>query len=447
MGDWNADGKWEIPEFWVGIRKDWEDGEGGLADELVELSWSQLKTHALVLGATGSGKTTLLHHLIQADMRRHHSIAVLDMRGDLVQKVLELCAWEIEAQRVRIIDLRDPDHCLGFDPLHGSGESYFRALGVLDVVASESESWGVQLSETLRNALMLLAEAGERLTTLERLFYDRAFRHSCIKRSDTDHVTEFWQRFDSLSADRQAALASPVLNKVSALFATKTLRRLLSHPDPFDLKQHLDSKGSITLVSLAVDETHSSGRMLGSLVLASICREVFSRVQVPERFRNPVRLFVDEFEHFGTRDFETILAEGRRFGLHAVLAHQTLAQLTPKMRSLILGNVGTKVVFRTGREDSSTLGKDIFGHTHFDFTKLPTGEAILGIRNEDPIHVEMNEPLKSNSYSAVDALCFKRLVYEFAQQDESAIRKPKAAPEVESHPPQPPSDLGDWLCD
>lgn len=246
-----------------------------------------------------------------------------------------------------------------------------------------------------------------------------------------------------MSDDKRSSMIAPVLNKVSALFATRTLRNLLGHPRPFDLKAHLDRKGSITLVSLAVDETHGSGRMLGSLVLSSICREVFSRVHVPEERRNPVRVVVDEFENFGMPDFESILAEGRRFKLHAVLAHQTLAQLSPKMRSLILGNVGTKLVFRTGRDDSATLSRDIFGDTSFDFTKLPTGEAIFWSRNAEPVHVETNEPLNVQC-STARLHEYLDQVYRFTHSSLEGEAGGQTSPPPRS---KGQADLGDWLCD
>ena len=45
----------------------------------------------------------------------------------------------------------------------------------VDAVEAESDSWGVQLAETLRYALMLLAEAGRPLTGMEALFHDRVY--------------------------------------------------------------------------------------------------------------------------------------------------------------------------------------------------------------------------------------------------------------------------------
>lgn len=433
-----------IPAFWIGLRKDWEELDD-LASAFVALSAEKLKTHAYLLGATGCGKTTSFGHLLYQDVSSWHSIVLLDMRGDLVEAALRLCAQCADPSRVRIIDLREPHRCFGFNPLVGSGESYFRALDLLDVIASESFSFGNQMAETMRNAFLSLAEAGERLTNLESFFYDDDFRRVCLDRCETEHVRSFWERFGLLTEEKRATLISPVLNKVTSLFATRTLRQLLGHPRPFDLKAHLDQKGSILLVSLAVDETHGSGRMLGSLLLSSICREIFSRTHVPEYQRNPVRIYVDEFENFGMKDFESILAEGRRFKLHAVLAHQTLAQLSPKMRSLILGNVGTKLVFRTGRDDSATMSRDIFGDTSFDFTVLQTGEAVLWSRGNEPVHIETNEPLNVTCTS--DQLkSYLDHVYAAALPSEDTDclvgRQEQAQPQSRYS-----ADLGDWLCD
>ena len=149
-----------LPENWIGVLAEWQNSGKPFWDQLVSITPSQLTTHALLLGATGSGKTNLLHHMIAQDIERGQSLCVLDLRGDLVASVLELCAGRVDPRNVCLIDLREKTRPTGFSPLYGPGEPYFRALNVLDVLEAESESWGVQLSETLRNALMLLAEAG-----------------------------------------------------------------------------------------------------------------------------------------------------------------------------------------------------------------------------------------------------------------------------------------------
>lgn len=384
-----------LPYHWLGVVKDWPDLCQSFGEALVNLSPKILKTHALVIGATGSGKTVFLHHLIVADLLRGQSIVLLDARGDLAMATIELAARAgIDPSLVKFFDLREKKNPLGFNPLAGKGEPYFRALGLIDAVAAESESWGVQLAETFRNAALLLAETNSSLKELDGLFHNSSVRRALIEKASTNSLKEFWQRYDSLSSEKQAALASPVLNKVSALLSTEGLRRMYGHPVSVDIAEHLNKKGSITLVSLAVDELHSAGWMTGSIMLSAICREVFSRATVAESDRNPIRLYVDEFENFSMRDFESILAEGRRFGFSLVLAHQTLAQLTPKLRSVILGNVGVKVVFRTGYQDSEVLNKDLTGlKGAFNLPSLPVGEAVLWRRGGTPFQIEVNAPL------------------------------------------------------
>jgi Type IV secretion-system coupling protein DNA-binding domain/TraM recognition site of TraD and TraG len=378
---------------WIGIRRDWKIRDNFPGD-LVSLSTRELKTHALVIGATGSGKTNLLHHLISQDIDRGHSIAVLDMRGDLIDSVLALCDERVDPESALLLDLRDKAGRVGFNPLYGSGEPYFRALNVLDVISQEAESWGVQLAETLRNALLLLAESAQPLTKLEAIFYDPEFRYQCIEHCEDDMVIAFWKRFHALSTEKQQTFAMPVLNKVSLLLATPSLRKVLGHKEPVELGPHLNSPFSVTLVSLAVDELHGAGRMVGRLMLSSICREIFARVSIPENQRVPVRLYVDEFEHFGGKEFEQILAEGRRFGLSLVLAHQTLSQLSSSMRSMILNNVGVKVAFRCGRDDAKILCHDITGtKDEFDVAELPVGSALLWTRGQGACEVEVNEPI------------------------------------------------------
>lgn len=64
------------------------------------------------------------------------------------------------------------------------------------------------------------------------------------------------------------------------------------------------------------------------------------------------------------------------------------------MRSLILGGVGVKAIFRCGRDDAATLGKDIFDDARaFQFPLLPVGTMMLWRRGQETIEVEVNEPL------------------------------------------------------
>jgi len=438
-----------IPDRWIGIRKDWLDSCQSIGEALVTLTPNDLKIHALAIGSSGSGKSTLLQHLVAQDILLGHSIVIIDARGDFtsVAKTIGQRAG-IDKARYHEYNLREKVRPRGFSPLSGAGEPYYRALGFLDAVAAEWDGVGPQTADVMRNAVLLLSETNSPLTLLEPLFNERKVRKDLLAGGCSDRVRDFWVRYDDLSADRQANLASPVLNKVSILFATEGLRRVFGHPSPTDIGAHLNTPGSITLVSLAVDELHSAGWVTGQLFLSAITREIFARVEVAETMRNPVRIYVDEFEHFGMQEFENLLAEGRRFKCSLVLAHQTLAQLTPKLRAMILGNVGVKAVFRTARHDADILNKDLAGHPKaFDLPNLGVGEAVLWRRNELPFEVEINAPLFADAAS----LSREAKAYSDSIRDDvplfpaELIERPSECPSPTEEVPKDNPDLEDWL--
>ena len=345
----------------------------------VTLSRADLAKHLYILGSTGCGKTTLVLRLLEQDIKRAHSVVVLDLRGDLVTGALSLSnRLGVDPARVTLLDLRDKRSATSFNPLSGPGEAYIRALHVLDIVATESSSWGVQLEETLRSALLLLAYGEQPLTCLESIFYDRAFRNRCLRNVEDTELAHFWERFEAMGAERQQTFALPVLNKMTPLLAVPRMRQVFSGEHPLNLTETLNEKGHIFLVSLAVDELHRSSRMLGSLIISSIAREMMARVDLPESERNPVRLYVDEFENMASDAFEGIIAEGRRFGLALVLSHQTLSQLPAKLRSVIRNNVGIQILFQCGFEDATTVARELpAGISTDDIRALKTGEAYL----------------------------------------------------------------------
>jgi len=373
--------------------------------EIIDLTAKELARHCYVLGSTGCGKTTVILKLIEADIRSDHSLVVVDLRGDLVRGVLGVCErLEVDPKRVSLLDLREKENPTGFNPLAGAGEPFVRALHVLDVVASEAESWGVQLEETMRSVLLLLAHANEPLTKLEAIFYDRRFRMRCLNLVSDDALVGFWARYDDLSTEKQQAWALPVLNKITSLLAVPTLRQILSGDRGIDLGSVLNEKGHIVLVALAVDELHRSSRMLGSLIVSAISREMMARVDVPEKQRNAVRLYVDEFENMASESFEGLIAEGRRFGLTLVLSHQTLSQLPAKLRSVVRNNVGVQLLFQCGYEDARAVAREL--PKEVDATalrELEVGQAYMMLRDGSVQLIQFNPPGKTPSTAKVAA--------------------------------------------
>jgi hypothetical protein len=61
---------------------------------------------------------------------------------------------------------------------------------------------------------------------------------------------------------------------------------------------------------------------------------------------------VDEFQHFATDSFATILSEARKYALNLTVANQYIAQMSPEVKDAVFGNVGSMIAFRMGADDA-----------------------------------------------------------------------------------------------
>jgi hypothetical protein len=241
-----------------------------------------------------------------------------------------------------------------------------------------------------------------------------------------------------MSREGQNSWALPVLNKVTPLLAVPALRAVLGGSD-LNLGKRLAEKGHVVLVSLAVDELHRSSRMLGSLLVSATSREMMSKVNVPEHQRNPVRLYVDEFENMASSSFEGLIAEGRRFGLTLVLSHQTLAQLPARLRSVIRNNVGLQMLFQCGFEDAVTISKELPEDVDAESLRtLETGQAFVMKRDGETDLVQFHAPGAKPTAKAVRE--FRDQV--LGRLPKQPVRSIQPKPDT---PPHDPLDLEGWL--
>jgi len=365
--------------------------EGG-AGEPVYVSKEERRKHLYAIGSTGCGKTSLLLRLIEDEVKHGRTLVVMDLRGDLVDRILtRLAHQKRETPSISLLDLREDDYHLPFNPLAGLDDLYSRSLHLLEVIRKGSDSWGIQLEETLRNCLIALASSGQSLVDIERLLDNSSFREQIISNCSDEHVRSFFERYGRLSAERQQSWSLPVLNKVTPLLSIPQLRRMLGSAKGFEWPSVLDKPGHLFLIALAAHRFHGASHLLGGLLVSSLQSAVMARASISETQRNPVTLFVDEFETMATPSFGAIIAEGRRFGLSLVLTHQNLAQLDPVLRQAIRNNVYVQLFFQTGSLDAGDLVNDLIAGESRDalrqaLIRQKVGEAFFVRRGEPSIH-------------------------------------------------------------
>src|SRR4051812_34596623 len=99
--------------------------------------------HLHVVGASGTGKSRFLEMLVRQDIDARRGVCVIDPHGPLADGIAAYCAsLNLDRyRRIHIVDLADPEWCLGFNPLHDDGKTdpSYRSDAMLDTF---SEVWG-----------------------------------------------------------------------------------------------------------------------------------------------------------------------------------------------------------------------------------------------------------------------------------------------------------------
>jgi hypothetical protein len=334
------------------------------------------RAHAYVIGKTGTGKSSLLEGMIRQDVLAGNGLAVFDPHGDLAER---LDVWMPSARKSDVIYLNvpDPEQPFGFNPLERVPplKRSLAANGIVEALKKIfDDAWGVRLEYILRNALLVLLEQPEAtLGDVVRLFDEKEFRKSAAERCTNEYVKRFWlTEFEKYGRHRSEAV-TPIENKLGSLLVDPYVSRILTvSKSTFHPREVMDS-GKILIVNLAKGKIGEAPSMLfGGLLMTMLGLAGLARADVPEVERRDFFIYVDEFHSVTTVALINMLAELRKYGVGLVLANQFLEQVDSELRSAILGNIGTLIVFRVGSFDAAKLVKELLPTLDpYELTLLP----------------------------------------------------------------------------
>ena len=140
-------------------------------------------------------------------------------------------------------------------------------------------------------------------------------------------------------------MTESTLNRLTAFLAPPSVRRIVSQAARHRFLECMN-RGDIILLNLNPGHTMSeqNARLLGTLFVNAL----FANARTRGVGKRPFYLVVDEAYRYLTEDVEKILDEGRKYGLHLVLAHQRIGQLEAageNILSAVMGMARTKIVF------------------------------------------------------------------------------------------------------
>ncbi len=354
----------------------------------IKISYRELSRHLAVFGKTGVGKSTLLLSILHGLMEKGQGLGLLDPHGDLLQNVLAIIP-QGRQNDVVLMDLTDAEYPISLNLLsQEAGRKDRITASIVDSFRTIfADSWGPRTDYILNQAVYTLLEQPKTsLLGIPRLLMDYKYRKECLQYVHDPVIRSFWaMEYSSMPARLRVEAITPILNKVNRFLMVPMIRNMLGQKEnKVHFRQIMDER-KILLIHLPkgiLGEENSV--LLGNLLLAHLQLAALSRAEEKTSNRIPFYMVVDELQHFLSRSIgsiETILAEGRKYRMHLILACQHVSQLGG-LAETIFGNVNTMASFALGHQDAQKLAGYFRDVESDDLLNLPAYHAYLKTEHE-----------------------------------------------------------------
>lgn len=322
-------------------RRKFDQDEQDLCDNFV------IDMHEYIIGATRSGKSNYLMTLTD----REEPFAFIDKHGTTARQIADA----IPCIYWRPADLEFP---IGLNPLQNVPPDE-RWKVTADIVSVFSDIWKLgpetpRLLYLLRSALRLLLDNhGTTLLDIRRVLADDTYRSRLLRKSTDTETAQTWSEFNTKDDRQKATEIGSLQNKVAALADPLPLRFVIGQrTSTISIPKILTNRQTL-IVDLS-DMGDEPAALLGALII-----NTFKQAAEASKTPHPYRLYIDEFQNFGTSTVATILSESGKRELWLTLAHQFISQLDEQVRDAVLGNCQTIVSFRVGAKDAPIIGDAI----------------------------------------------------------------------------------------
>jgi hypothetical protein len=352
----------------------------------VALSEGERTRHTYVVGQTGTGKSALLLNLALQDIEAGQGVCVVDPHGDLVDAILERYPRS-RSEDLVLVDPSDRDRIIGLNPLEPVSDAadmlIQQLIGMLyriydpfhtGIIGPRFEHWFRNAAETA-----IAHPDGGVLMDIPRLFTDDRFLASRLQYVQDPAIRSFWiEELGATSDFHKSEMVGWFIGKFGAFNSNEVMRGIVGQrKSTIDIPGIMD-ESRVLLVKLPRGLLGEINAMwLGMMLISKIQMSALGRASRAPGDRRLFNLYVDEFQNFAYTEFDSLIAEARKYGLALTLAHQHVGQLTAQIRDAVIGNVATWVLFRMGLADAEVLQSDIEGFSARDLAKLQNRRCVV----------------------------------------------------------------------
>ncbi len=326
------------------------------------------KRNVYISGSTGVGKSELMKNLFYQFMKnKASSIVLIDPHGDLSEEILRLKICQEQKERIIYVD---PYLSAELTPTINPFILDDKSDENIDVMTQElvsvfaeliSNDLTMQMTTVLTPCISVLLKSDfGSLSELQRFMDDEQNEDLVnlgMQSSNPSHRNFFRTAFGK--RDYRMTKQS-IYTRLQSILNHRIFNRLVNGRSTIDLEKSIDT-GKVIIMNLSQGRLGKDiSSIFGKLVIAKLTSIAMKRAYKSKKQRKPTFLFIDEFHNYVTDSVEKILTETRKYGLHLIMANQSLPQIeNKKLKEIMLGNTNMKFVGNNSPTTLSQLAKEI----------------------------------------------------------------------------------------
>jgi hypothetical protein len=308
--------------------------------------------HIVAVGASGAGKTSLLAEVAAIRVERGAPVVAFDLHGDLAPAIAARLTPPALARLVAVDAAGPVDRIVGVrlldaDGAADAGTAAAHVVAALKRLTSDTGDvyWGFRLERTLDAFVRLAQEEGGGLVDVYALLTEPRRRDAARLTTRQPALAAFLDELPALLR-RNAEYLAPATARVAKVALAPRLARLLDPDGPGLPVVRLLGAGRSIVWRIPFAELGPEGAGFAATLLATHVYLALAALGATSDGSVRAAFVVDEASSISPRLLAEILANGRKFGVGAVVATQYPGRLAPEARAAAEGAAGTHVVFR-----------------------------------------------------------------------------------------------------